>query len=127
MQRINYEQHCAQCHPLSVQLAGTFKAPDQALLDKAVEKFNRTPAPHREPMVVRGVLRERLLAFIQEFPLAPGEPRDQLIEAHALGKRSSVGRPPTEVEWEWTRRRLRPLERLLFPGEQLPNTEALPF
>ena len=54
MQPIKYESHCAQCHPLSIQLAGQSFAPDK--LKEAVATFNKEPAPHREPAVVRGVL-----------------------------------------------------------------------
>jgi len=48
MQPISYDKHCAECHPLSVQLNGTFKASnpkEQPLLDTALEEFNKTRHP----------------------------------------------------------------------------------
>ena len=120
---INYDNHCASCHPLSIQLVGTFKGKDQARLDEAVRRFNAKPAPHKEPLVIRALLRERLLEFVQQYPLVAGRPEGKVVDAELFGK----GRPISETEWVWTNDKLRPIERLLFPNEQLPISERVLF
>jgi hypothetical protein len=69
MQPIAYQTHCQACHPLSVQLAGR---PADAEAQKVAAAFAREPAPHREPEVVRGVLRDRLIGLARHFQLKPG-------------------------------------------------------
>ncbi len=130
MRPINYEKHCAACHPLSVPLVGEFNVPrdQRGRLDRKRREFS--PAPHKEPRVVRAVLRDRLLDLVQEFALVPREPeRPGLIEPKVLGKRHSSlpGDPPTEAEWAWADRHLEPAERLLFPNRQLPISESVLF
>ena len=78
MQPIAYEQDCKKCHPLSVQLVAKKFASGK--LEDAVTRFNKEPAPHREPEIVRGVLRERLLKFVQENPISQVEKNDQDLE-----------------------------------------------
>jgi hypothetical protein len=63
MKPIRYEQHCQQCHPLNVQLA---EVPADREARAAARRFAGQPVPHREPLLVRGVLRERLFDLIGE-------------------------------------------------------------
>jgi hypothetical protein len=129
MRPVQYEKHCADCHPLSVQLAGDFKGPDQPALDRAVQKFNSTPAPHAAPLVVRGVLRERLLDLVRRFPLEARLPNteNRLIDPGVLGKRLDPGRPPSDAEWTWVNRALAPMEKVLFSSSQLDLAEQRLF
>jgi hypothetical protein len=124
MQPFRYEDHCAHCHPLSVQLVGEFKGPNQDKLNEAVRKFNSQPAPHREPTVVRAALRERLLSFVQDYPVVLGDREDRLIDRELL--RRSGGWMPSDAEWRWTRERLTTFEqRLFFTQQQLDNSEQV--
>jgi hypothetical protein len=52
MRPINYQEHCASCHPLGVHVAGS-----QELVIEA---------PHKEPAIVRGALREELTHYAHE-------------------------------------------------------------
>src|SRR5581483_6410913 len=128
MQPIKYETHCSECHSLSIQLKGTFRAPgmDQKVLEAAVAEFNSKPAPHVRAEVVRGVMRERLLEFVQKFPVIPGERDRGLFDAGLLGGRGS--RAPTKEEWTWTRARVKEVEDLLFfQHEQKETAERMLF
>lgn len=127
MQKINYEKHCSECHPLAVQLTGTFAEPIPDEMMKAIRDFNTTPAPHREPAVVRAVLRERLLDFIQKQPILAGEKSGRLVDPDNFGPPTRRTRSPSELEWRWTRERLGHLERYLFPEEQRANSEQVLF
>jgi hypothetical protein len=122
MQPINYESHCARCHILSVRLAGDFPDPP---LQEAVRRFHQEPAPHREPEVVRATLRERLVRFVQENPVVPGEPRAASPVVRWLPGRSP--REVTEPEWSWVKRQLAEAEGLLFVNRQLPPVEQSAF
>jgi hypothetical protein len=122
MKPINYENHCAECHPLSVQLTGDFKAEkpaDQRRLDEAIKEFNKKPAPHKEPSVVRAALRERLLDFVQVNRVVAGEAE----EGAALIDRGLLGKRPTVEQWKWVNNRLDTLERVLFTSDQLDVAE----
>jgi predicted CXXCH cytochrome family protein len=122
MQPINYEKHCADCHTLSVQLIGTFKAAqpeDQERLDTAVQRFNAQPAPHKQPSVIRAVMRERLLEFLQTNRVAAVSPDETggLVDLGVFGKR------PSPEQWKRVNESLGPLERVLFGSEQLEAVE----
>lgn len=125
MQPVKYEKHCAECHPLSVQLVGAFQAGDQKQTE-AVRQFNGKPALHGEPAAVRADLRERLLTFAQQFPVVLGEPEGKLVDSKLLGRRGT--RPPSDGEWKWTLKGLAELQqRLFFTERQLVNTEQVLF
>lgn len=120
MQPINYEAHCARCHPLSVQLAGPFGDDDK--LQAAVAAFVKAPAPHKEPAVVRAALRERLLRFVQDNPVQGVDhvppraiPRPRRLEA------------VSEKQWVWAKGQLTEVEKLLFGNAQQPHNEDLLF
>ncbi len=114
---LQYERHCASCHPLGVQLVGDFQVEGA---QAAAEAFRQKPAPHREPSVVRAVLRERLVEFARQHPVVPGATpaaeRDRVIP----GRES---RPLTEREWLWVKGRLQEAEELLFIQKQLSRME----
>jgi hypothetical protein len=119
MRPINYQSHCKQCHPLSVQLGGTFE--DMALADAAAA-FAKEPAPHTDPAVVRAVLRERLFRFVDEHPLKSGE----AIEERGVPK-------PPALEGDVTKRRwaasatMNDTDKLAFVQGQLALSEQLCF
>jgi hypothetical protein len=119
MQPIAYATDCAHCHPLSIQLAGPFT--DERTRAAAAD-FAREPAPHKEPAVVRAVLRDRLIQFVQQNP----------VEAKPLPPGRAIPRPRrleaiTEQQWVRTRRLLGEAEKLLFSNEQLPHNEGQLF
>ncbi|MBI1915208.1 MAG: hypothetical protein HYS12_10785 [Planctomycetes bacterium] len=123
MRPVNYEAHCAECHPLSVQLAGEFRGEgprEDQQIKQAVEEFNRKPAPHKEPRVVRAELRERLLSFVQRFPVVPDEdaPMDRLVDEGVFGKR------PTREQWKWVKRKLDSFEGVLFAADKLEGVQG---
>jgi hypothetical protein len=109
-----------------VQLVGNFKGQDQDRMREAVKKFNAEPAPHREPAVVRAALRERLLGFVQDYPVVLGDSDSKLIDGQLLSRRSNWA--PSDAEWRWTRERLTTFEqRLFFTQQQLDNSEQVLF
>jgi hypothetical protein len=116
---IEYTAHCARCHPLSVRLAGEF---GDEKLRAAAEEFAKLPAPHKEPSVVRAVLRDRLIRFVQQNPVVSRQvaasraiPRPRRLEAL------------DERQWARARRLLTETEKLLFSNKQLPHNEAQLF
>jgi hypothetical protein len=119
MQPIQYAAHCARCHPLSVQLAGPFA--DEKMRAAAAE-FAKEPAPHKEPAIVRAMLRERLIRFVQQNPVeskpvSPGRPIPRPRRLEAI----------TEQQWARAKGLLTEAEKLLFTNDQLPHNEGLLF
>jgi hypothetical protein len=110
---VRYEQHCQECHPLGVQVVTDL---DTKEARAALEEFSRVPAPHREPLVVRSALRERLVEFIQ----APGNKAFLGAKPEESGRpipgdRPKV-RPLTEKEYAWVNEQLPKVEGGLFYG-----------
>jgi hypothetical protein len=119
MQPIRYEQHCKECHPLSVQLVGN----DKGLQGLAAE-FSKTPAPHpvhgdeqspgKTAQTVRAALRERLTDFILDDRHKGflGESPDASPERAVPG----WPRPPavSKAQFDWVNRQLAQTERILF-------------
>jgi hypothetical protein len=56
---IHYERHCAECHELSFV---------KELSEVGLPRSNPTPLPHEKPEIIRGTLRERLTAYINNHP-----------------------------------------------------------
>jgi hypothetical protein len=120
MQPVRFEQHCQRCHPLSVQLAGDFLK-DPRLAD-AAHLFSRDPAPHPAPgqnaEMVRGVLRDRLVRFVQGRSAL--ERKGFLEEREPDPPRPLPDRGPpqalSEREFQWVNRQQDAVERLLFRG-----------
>jgi hypothetical protein len=111
---IRYEQHCQQCHPLSVQLVGEWKDGTKREIASA---FSKKPAPHPTPAegpdTVRAALRERLTELIQR---ASGLVGTEGLAAPRLVPGSRRAAPLTGEQWDWTNRQLGHIERLLFDG-----------
>jgi len=108
---VNYEQHCAQCHPLSVQLDGSW---NNDSVREAAAKFRAQPAPHKAPAVVRAALRDRLTELVQ---------RTQAILEPDSSSPASLPRLPWRQaaeqkldEQAWVKQQLRQTERILFDG-----------
>lgn len=115
LQPISYARHCASCHPLTVRITGDMPDADARA---AAEEFRRTPVPHQEPSIVRAVLRERLVEFVQRHPVASG--------ARAEPPRALPGRAPrpvTQAESRWVKGQADEAERLLFTNRELPRAE----
>lgn len=119
MKPINYEEHCARCHPLSVRVPGPF---GDDKLEAAAAEFAKTPALHKEPKIVRADLRERLIRFVQDNavvatdpPLGRGIPRPRRLEG------------VTEQQWSVVKRELSEAEKLRFSNALLGHNEALLF
>jgi hypothetical protein len=113
---VNFDRHCKDCHPLSVQLVGEWQGP---LKERACE-FSKSPAPHpaagETATVVRAALRERLTRFILS-PMnkaflggaEPGEPERPLVGWIR-------GEPVQAREFAWVNRQLEQVEHVLFDG-----------
>jgi hypothetical protein len=109
---IRYDQHCASCHPLWVNVIGPGPTNET---HQAVLQFAREPAPHprQGSREVRAALRDRLTELVRRYPVL----RDT-SEAPA-GDRSVPGPPPIQPaasldEGAWVDRQLRHNERMFF-------------
>ncbi len=115
---IRYESQCAQCHPLNVPLAGKF-AKD---LDPAVAEFVKTPLPHKEPAIVRAVLRDRLVQFAQKNTVVAG-PSEPSPDVRPLPWKPSV--PVTDAQWAWAIKQGAQTEAVLFMNKQWSKAESM--
>ncbi len=109
---INYEQHCAGCHPLSVLVVGEW--PDEST-GEAAAQFRQLPAPHKQPVEVRAALRERYLQFVRQCPAVLDNKESDLPGYPLPGAR----RRPTVPSFQpgpWVENQLQQVERLLFQG-----------
>jgi len=116
MQPIDYSAHCARCHPLSVKLSGLFA--DERLKAAAAE-FDKIPAPHKEPAVVRAVLRDRLISFALDNPVVA----KQVTHERAIPRPNRL-EAIDEVQWDWAKTAT---QELLFGTKQLVHAEGLLF
>jgi len=91
MQPVNYEKHCAECHPLQFD-----------------RRFSE-PAPHKEPKVVYDFVIQKLTGYIaahpSEIPLVD-EPDKRLP--------SRPPQPPARNAAEWVQQRLSDAQLLLW-------------
>lgn len=117
---INYEQHCKVCHPLSIRLVGRFATPE---LQRAADQFAKEPAPHREPAIVRAVLRDRTLQFARQNRVAPAE--DKGLEL--LFPKPRRMQPQLEQLWGSLARESTESERSAFGDIQLRESERRLF
>ncbi len=131
MQPIQYDQHCAACHPLNVQIHVDNPMPDLAAEMKA---FAAKPLPHPKlgeepsnegPAMVQAVLRDRLLQFAQQnrsvLKLKQTVPERPLLLP-------SFGEPATKAELEWSEQQLVSAKKVLFgssAGCQHCHTESV--
>lgn len=106
---VTYERHCASCHPLSARVVGeAIGAKAQA----AAQQFARVPVPHREPELVRAVLRQRYTDFAREHRQGPERLAPDPGGSPLPGPRRP--QPVTEEQAQWVGRELAEAERLLF-------------
>lgn len=110
MKPINYESHCKTCHPLGVSITGGVPA----AASTAAEAFRRTPALHKDPMLVRAELRERLVQMLSEYPALASSAPAAATERPIPG--SSGSAPAGEDDAPWVRAQLDHNESLLFDG-----------
>jgi predicted CXXCH cytochrome family protein len=101
MKPISYQQHCKQCHDLqfSSQLATVHK--------KSMSDMN--PLPHVSPELIRGVLRDRLMDYIEKH----SEELD-LSEEPPIDPSKPVKLPIAKNKWDWVEQLLPDMENLLF-------------
>jgi hypothetical protein len=105
-QPIHYTDHCASCHPLTVQVVGET---GNAATATAAARFGKEPAPHDRPVLVRAVLRERYTHFARDFPAvlsAAGRPEQGVPGRPAL--LTSTGKDA------WVDLQMAQAERMLF-------------
>jgi hypothetical protein len=120
MQPVRYTEHCASCHPLSVQLAGGSADPE---VRSAWKRFTRQPAPHTEPWQVRTVLRERLVDLFRDGSLIAGRgepsrsvPWPAVEDSQPTLWRRMPGTPGESVQSSFVQAQLTHLESILFQG-----------
>jgi hypothetical protein len=111
MQPINYEQHCRPCHPLGVQVVGDWQ---DTSLRAAADQFRAEQAPHKAPMIVRAVLRERYAQFVKDNTAVLGTSDAPVSTRWLPGKQG----PSTaaDKEYAWVAQQLHEGERTLFEG-----------
>ena len=112
MRPINYERHCAECHPLGVRVTGEAKGEKARA---AAEAFAKVPAPHRAPDVVRAVLRQRYTDFALTHRVGEENLAPDVLGPPLPGPRRP--QPMTEKQWDWVGRELVQAERLLFDAK----------
>ncbi len=117
-QPIRYESQCVQCHPLNVPLAGKFSKE----LEPVAAEFVKTPLPHKEPGIVRAVLRDRLVQFAQKNTVAAG-PSEPSASVRPLPWKPST--PVTDAQWAWAVKQGTQTEAVLFMNKQWSKTESL--
>jgi hypothetical protein len=111
MKPISFEQHCKECHPLSVRVTGPLPS---ARLRKAAGEFAATPAPHREPKDVRAALRDRYAELAGRFRQDLfGLPAADPEAVPALPWRPDPP-PESKQEWDWVQGQLHTAEQVLF-------------
>jgi hypothetical protein len=115
---INYEQHCAACHQLNVALVGDFA---KVLKGQAAE-FAKTPLPHKEPAVVRAVLRDRLVEFAQKHKIVSSK-SEPISLPRPLPWKPSLD--VTKEQWSWTIDVVKQAEDLLFMNRQWQKAEPM--
>jgi predicted CXXCH cytochrome family protein len=119
MRPVRYAEHCAGCHPLSVRLAGRADDPSVA---RSMEYFAAEPAPHQAAPAVRAALRERLLDWLRECPVLPGDDA-----APAAGLLGATTPDAAEAVWQRAGRVLTDGERHATAQKQLTHLEGLLF
>jgi hypothetical protein len=116
MKPINFVDHCQNCHPLSVQLVGSWQGEER---ERACA-FSKQLAPHpvagETAEVVRAMLRDRLTNFIRlpanKSFLGKGEPEE--LPRPLPGWKQAEPVPPRE--FAWVNRQLEQIEHVLFDG-----------
>jgi hypothetical protein len=105
---VRYQEHCAPCHPLAIQVCAT--APDPET-QAALEQFRRQPAPHVEPEKVRAEIRQRLARLARQHPALLSPP--PASPARPFPGKAPPG-PQKRDESAWVDRQLETAEYALF-------------
>lgn len=117
MQPIRYAKHCAECHPLGVQVFGELA--DGPVRD-AANQFRETPAPHPAPgesaATLRAVLRERYVSLAHDFPVVLGDAGRPPSTLPRPGRDRRAGTPSIVKEADWANGQVQQAARLLFEG-----------
>jgi hypothetical protein len=100
MQPLDYEKHCSRCHSNSL----TFDS----------ERFADQPAPHRDPEIVRAVMRQHYTEFIRKHPGQVSNEGRPTSERRVPGR--STDGPTTKAEWDWVNHQLDEADRVVFQG-----------
>lgn len=110
---VTYEQHCKQCHPISIQVGGEQADPELVAVSRA---FAKEPLPHPRKggsiADVRAAIRERVARFIA----APGGERFLKTKAESGRLPLPASAPREEREYAWVGRATGELEAVLFDG-----------
>jgi predicted CXXCH cytochrome family protein len=80
MKPVTYEQHCAACHPL------------------AISKTLLGPIPHETPMLIQGMLRDRLMDYARQHPEIVSRDKDN-IRSRLPNQRAR--KPSPRDVWQW--------------------------
>jgi hypothetical protein len=116
MQPINFDNHCAACHPLQVQTVLDKK--QNYALEKAATAFNKQPIAHPKSgenvSTVQALLRDRFLDFaLKNAGLLK---LNQILDAEP--ERPLAGHPHTQSfskdEWQWAQSQLDIAAKRLF-------------
>ena len=100
MRPIDHEKHCNRCHKNSL----AFDA----------NRFSGSPAPHRDPDIVRAVIRQRYTEFVLQNPAVTGEGERPAAERRIPGR--AAARQMTKAQCDWVNKQIEPAERVLFDG-----------
>jgi hypothetical protein len=114
---IDFDRHCKECHPLSVQLMGDWEGSLRKSACEFSEKLAPHPAAGEGVETVRAALRERLTRFIlhpKNKSFLAGPPEPAVPERPLPGWIRSEPVPPRE--YAWVNRQLERIERVLFDG-----------
>ena len=101
MKPVSYENHCKQCHQLyfSRKLATVHR--------ESVDTMN--PLPHEPAELIRGVLRDRLMDYIQQHPEELALPVERPVDPSKPGSL-----PTAKNNWDWVEQHLPRMEDQLF-------------
>lgn len=111
MKPVNYDQHCSQCHVLSVGVTGN--GGDEKLR-AAGARFAQKPAPHKDPETVRAALRERFTRFVEDNPAVLRA--QETTEPPRWVPVPSQVQAVADKEWLWVNEQLQRAERMIFYG-----------
>ena len=101
MQPINYERHCSACHTLDFST-------------KLVGGDTIGPLPHVPLRLIRGMLRERLMAYAEGHPEEISRPTPK--KPSRLPKQPAETAPSAKDRWQWAELQLSQLDDRISGG-----------
>lgn len=107
MQPIRYETHCSECHRLEYRTE----------LSLAGNKQSQ-PLPHASPEVIRGALRDRLMAYANAFPekldaSSAGETDEPESSEPRHPNKSRATQLSAKDKWTWVEDKISRMERAI--------------